>query len=186
MQLLLKKESYVTAMAQLGETWTLSDVTLNTIEALVCHLYGKKTQHVDLLRYELYCAKGGKVEPEGLPLCRSSLRLHVLRANYQAAVWRRAVFPLSDIPSPHGHGWQVCSTSNLVEYLWLGSKPAPEEALELLSCTCKRVCAVETCCCLKAGLKCTDMCTLQCDNMADNDVPDNGSPGESDDEDADD
>ena len=45
---------------------------------------------------------------------------------------------------------------------------------------------METCCCLKAGLKCTDMCTLQCDNMADNDVPDNGSPGESDDEDADD
>ena len=185
-QLLLKNESYVTATAQLGETWTLSDVTFNTIEALVCHLYGKKSHNVDLLRYELYCAKGGKVEPEGLAPCRSSLRLHVLRANYQAAVWRRAVFPLPDIPSPHGHGWQVCSTTNLVKYLWLGSKPAPEEVLELLSCTCKRVCAVETCCCLKAGPKCTDMCTLQCDNMADNDVPDNGSPGESDDEDADD
>ena len=79
----------------------------------------------------------------------------------------------------------MCSTSNLVEFLWLGSKPAPEDILELLSCTCKRVCAVETCCCLKAGLKCTDMCTLQCDNMADIDVPDNGSPSESDDEDAD-
>ena len=76
----------------------------NTVEALVCHLYGKKTQDVDLLRYELYCAKGGKVEPEGLPLCRSSLRPHVLRANYQAAVWRRAAFPLPDISSPHGHG----------------------------------------------------------------------------------
>ena len=37
-QLLLKNESYVTAMAQLGKTWTWSDVTFNTIEALVCHL----------------------------------------------------------------------------------------------------------------------------------------------------
>ena len=103
-QLLLKNESYVKAMAQLGETWTLSNVTFNTIEALVCHLYGEKSQNVDLLRYELYGAKGGKVEPEGLPPCRSSLRLHLLRANYQAAVWRRAVFLLPDIPSPHGHG----------------------------------------------------------------------------------
>ena len=119
-QLLPKNESYVTAMAQRGKTWTLSDVTFNTIEALVCHLYGKKSQNVDLLRYELYCVKGGKVEPGGLPPCRSSLRLHVLPANYQAAVWRRAVFPLPDISSPHGHGWQVCSTSNLVESLaWI-------------------------------------------------------------------
>ena len=135
---------------------------------------------MDLLRYELYCAKGGKVDPEALPPCRTSLRLHMKRANYQAAIWRRAVIPHPDVPSPHGHGWKVCSTSKLVEFVWLGTKPAPEEVLELLSCTCKRVCSVETCCCLKAGLKCTDMCTLS-DNVLENENPDG-----SDDEDADD
>ena len=73
------------------------------------------------------------------------------RANYQAALWRRALIPHPDVPSPHGHGWKVCSTSKVVEFVWVGTKPAPEEVLELLPCTCKRVCSVETCCCLKAG-----------------------------------
>ena len=46
-----------------------------------CPLYGKKGQNVDLLRYELYCAKGGKVDPEALLPCRTSLHLHMKRAN---------------------------------------------------------------------------------------------------------
>ena len=96
-QLLLKNESYVTAMVEIGETWSVSDATFNAAEALVCHLYGKKGQNVDLLRYELYCAKGGKVDPEALPPCRTSLRLHMKRADdYQAAIWRRAVIPHPD------------------------------------------------------------------------------------------
>ena len=36
---------------------------------------------MDLLRYELYFAKGGKVDPEALPPCRTSLHLHMKRAN---------------------------------------------------------------------------------------------------------
>lgn len=87
---------------------------------------------MDLLRYEINCR-------------HVSHRLHVTHANYQAALWRRAVFPLPHIPSPHGHGWEVNSTSNIVEFVWLGSKPE----LELLSCTCKSACTVEKCCCLK-------------------------------------
>jgi hypothetical protein len=73
-----------------------------------------------------------------------------------------------------------------VEFVWLGTKPAPEEVLELLSCICKRVCSVATCCCLKAGLKCTDMCTLQCENMVSDNILENENPDGSDDEDADD
>ena len=96
------------------------------------------------------------------------------------------MIPHPDVPSPHGYGWKVCSTSKLVEFVWLGTKPAPEEVLELLSCTCKRVFSVETCCCLKAGLKCTDMCTLQCENMVSDNILDSENPDESDDEDADD
>ena len=60
-QLLLKNESYVKAMVEIGETWSVSDATFNAAEALVCHLYGKKGQNVDLLRYELYCATTHKV-----------------------------------------------------------------------------------------------------------------------------
>ncbi|CAH3046119.1 unnamed protein product [Porites lobata] len=60
-----------------------------------------------------------------------------------------------------------------MKFVWLGSKPNPEEVLEILSCTCMRACTIEHCCCLKAGLKCTDMCStvlsfycIQCDKMA--------------------
>jgi len=112
---------------------------------------------VDVLCYEIHCARGGKPEPETLPPCDSSLRLHVTSANYQAAIWRRAIVPLPVIPSPHGHGWEVDNISNGVEFVWLGSIPAPGEVLELL--TCKRACTVENCCYRKTGLKCTDSCS---------------------------
>ena len=102
-KLLLKNTSYVTAMMELGELWQLSDKTFNGIESSVCHLYGKKYQDVDPLRYELHCAEGGKLKPEALPPCRSSLRFHALRANYQAAIWRKAIFPQPEIPSSHDH-----------------------------------------------------------------------------------
>jgi hypothetical protein len=80
-------------------------------EEFVCHLYGKKGTTVDSLRYELHYAKGGKVAPEALPPCQSSLWLHVSRANYQAAIWRKATEACHDIPSPHGHGWNVSSST---------------------------------------------------------------------------
>ena len=59
----------------------------------------------------MYCAKGGKIEPEELPPCRSSLKLHVTRANYQAGNWYRAILPCSDIPCPNSHGWEVSGSS---------------------------------------------------------------------------
>ena len=96
------------------------------------------------------------------------------------------MIPHPDAPSPLGHGWKVCSTSKLVEFVWLGAKPAPEEVLELLSCPCKRVWSVETCCCLKAELKCTNMCTLQCENMVSDNILEHENPDGSDEEDADD
>ena len=130
-QLLQRSEKYVRAIASIGEEWEVSEDTFKDTEALVC----QKCQSVDVLRYEIRCAKGGKVEPEAL------------------------------IPSPCVHSWQVDNISNVVKFVWLGSKPAPEEVLELLSCTCKRACTVDNCCCLKAGLKCTDMCSVPCENM---------------------
>ena len=99
-------------MASIGEEWAVSEETPKDTEALVCQLYGKKCQSVDVMRYEIHCATGGKIEPQALPPCESSLRLHVTRANYQAAIWRRALAPLPVIFSPHGHGWEVGNISN--------------------------------------------------------------------------
>ena len=43
--------------------------TFKDTKALVGKLYGKKCQSVDVLRNEIHCARGGKVEPEALPPC---------------------------------------------------------------------------------------------------------------------
>ena len=45
---------------------------------------------------------------------------------------------------------------------------------------------METCCCLKAELKCTDVYTLQCENMVSDNALENENLDGSDDEDADD
>lgn len=45
---------------------------------------------------------------------------------------------------------------------------------------------METCCCLNVGLKCTDMCTLQRENMGSDNVFENENPDVGDDEDAED
>ena len=73
-------------MASNGEEWAVSDETFKDTEKLVCQLYRKKCQSLDVLHYEIHCARGEKVKPEALPLCESSLRFHVTRANYQAAI----------------------------------------------------------------------------------------------------
>ena len=125
---MMKKEGYVKALVDLGSPWEISDETLKNIEAFVCELYGKKCNDVDLLKYDLYCAKAGKVEPEALPPCRSSPKLHIFRENYKSAIWRRAVFPVPQVPPPHDCVWEVCGDSISIQ--WLGSNPDPEKILE--------------------------------------------------------
>ena len=89
LQLALSNAPYVRALLEIGANLVLTEETMATVETFVCQLYGKKCVSVDVLRFELHCAKGGKVAPEVLPPRQSSLTLHVTRANYQAAIWRR-------------------------------------------------------------------------------------------------
>ena len=121
-KLLQRNNRYVRAMAIIGEEWIVFENTFKDTEALVCQLYLKKCQCVGVLRCEIHCTWGGKIEPEALSPCKSCLRLHVTRANYQAAFWRGAINLLPVIPSPRGHGWEVVDESNVVEFVWLGNK----------------------------------------------------------------
>ena len=50
---------------EIGTNWVLTEgLTIATVEAIVCKLYEKKCTSVDVLRYELHCAKEGKVASE--------------------------------------------------------------------------------------------------------------------------
>ena len=60
-------------------------------------------------------------------------------------------------------------SSSAIEFIWLGFKRFSEEVLELLSCARKRRFTEDACCCLKAGLEYTEMCSSKCGNMTSED-----------------
>ena len=109
-KMLIKNGKYVRAFMNIGISWTVSSELFSVIAEFSCDLYRKKIMNVNLLRYEMHCAKGGKIEPEELPPCRSSLKLHFTRANYQVGIWQRAILPCPDIPYPNSHGWEVAGS----------------------------------------------------------------------------
>ena len=94
--------------------------------------------------------------------------MHSLRANYQAAIWRRCLQNCPQVPTPYGCGW-VQDDGHLA-IKWISGEPAPTALLEFLSCSCTKSCKSPTCSCITNGLKCTDMCRLRkCDNRPEED-----------------
>lgn len=100
----------------------------------------------------LFCAKQGKVDSNQLPPCADCLKMHSLRANYQAAIWRRSLQSCPQVPSPVGHGW-VEEDVNLSIKCTSG-EPA-SIVLEFLACSCAKSCKLPTYACLTNSLKCT-------------------------------
>lgn len=94
-----------------------------------------------------------------LPPCRDTLRLHIYRANYQAAVWKRALDACAEIPTPVGHGW-IADPDNppSLAVHWSDQLPAPRALLEFVSCSCRCQCKSGRCSCVANSLKCSDAC----------------------------
>ena len=123
-----------------------------------------RTGEVNELRYQLFCAKRGEVESSQLPPCRDCLFMHVLRANYQAAIWNFCLQAHPAVPNPTQYGWTVDDDDKLAIH-WMRAPPAPDVVLELLACKCVRSCKLPECTCLTNELPCTEMCKLQtCSN----------------------
>ena len=55
---------------------------------------------------------------------------------------------------------------------WLEGLQAPDAGLELMACSCTRVCKAPQCKCIANGLHCTEMCRLtSCSNMQPDEGP---------------
>ncbi|KAK3730447.1 hypothetical protein QZH41_012641 [Actinostola sp. cb2023] len=126
---------------------------------------------INQCRYAVFCAKKGEAEPHQLPPCRDYLHKHCQRANYQAVVWKNS--PLNnEEPSPVGKGW-VLESDESSQCQWLeiqsmSGMSAPRAVIELMACTCKRLCDSNTCDCILNGLKCSNLCRLTtCSNQPD-------------------
>ena len=72
-----------------------------------------------------------------MPLSRNALVHHIKRANYQAAIWRKAFQTNINVPSPNGNGW-VIAANNEVLVRWMIREQAPSELLQNYSCDCKK------------------------------------------------
>jgi len=169
------------AMVTLGQEFQVSEELNSQCEEFVCALYDKPGKDVNIARYKVFC--GSKAESSQLPPSKDARNKHILRANYQAAIWRRATVADAQVPSPHGHGWLVEDQELVID--WMDKDPAPKSLLELVSCACKKGCNSARCSCKKNTLPCTDMCICDtCDNYRDFESPredESDSEGEHDD-----
>lgn len=161
-KLLKTDKTYQEAFLELGRAWAVSDELFKKLEEITCRMYVPSTHITDvsLLRYQLFCTRRGEVESSQLPPCQDCLFMHVTRANYQAAIWRRSLQSQPSVPSPNDHGWSTNDEGQL-EIQWMRGPPAPDAVLQFLSCKCVRSCKLPECPCLNNGLKCTNLCKLQ-------------------------
>jgi len=106
LKLLKESKIYQQAFKQLGEEWDVSKDLFDKMQEFVCRMYASTSTicEVDELRYHLFYAKRGEVESSQLPPCKDCLYMHVLRANYQAAIWRRCLVSQPVVPDPKSHG----------------------------------------------------------------------------------
>ena len=159
---LMKKDiAYQETFSQVGQSWDVQQHIFQKVQQFTCPICvaASRTTEVKDLRYQLFCVKMGEIESSLLPLCRDCLFMHLIRANYQAAMWKCCLPARPTVPNPTKCGW-ICDDGKLAIH-WMRSPPAPYAVLELLACKCVCSCKLPTCTCMANGLACADMCKLQ-------------------------
>ena len=99
----------------------------------------------------------GKFSDAALPPNQDCLSKHIRRANYQAAIWKKATSPMINAPSPTVHGWKIDKEGHIA-VVWMENKCAPDVLLKDCNCKCKTGCATLRCSCKKANNLCNEMC----------------------------
>ena len=112
----------------------------------------------------------GKISgPKFLPPTADAAKFYILRAFYQAIVWRNAHIAVPTLPEPTECGWKV-ENDNLKPIL--STLPAmPVSCQSLLSCGCKSGCQTRLCKCRRSSDVCTQLCKCagNCNNQYDSD-----------------
>ena len=101
-------------------------VDLQKIKSFVCHMYGCKDVSVDELRCKLYCKNAGKIACDQLPTCTDALELHLMRANYQARIWRESLLQIQSDMDPLENGWTLDNDGGFA-IKWMRCNPALDE-----------------------------------------------------------
>ena len=115
------RDEFITAHSTLGVGYQISDDVMNTIEKYVCALYGRvKLAKVNEARSSIFWDKYNKdkkiVDLCMLPPCLSNLKLHIVRSNYVAYIFRHASDLQLNLEPASLHGWNGTEVQWAEEY----------------------------------------------------------------------
>lgn len=160
LKLITENPSHREAMAQLGNSFEVTNDLHHAMEMFVSDLYGFPGDSVNECRYQVYYKKTRK--SSGLPPTKNCLSKHTERANYQTAIWKRALQANPEVPSPVGHGWKSDYGID-----WMDMATAPSDLILLRTCACGGDCSNNRCTCRKYKVRCTDTCKCKnCSNSS--------------------
>ena len=144
-------------------------------ERTLVSLYGGATEEgLDVLRYRRFCDTISKgtlhVEPRTLPPTSAAAMYHSLRVYYHVIYGKGK----GDSMKPEEWGRHIVDGKCLP--MQTDKPAAPQELLDIISCSCKLLCNTKRCTCRQHGLQCNDVCTecrgTSCINSELPDAPD--------------
>ena len=97
------------------------------------------------------------MQTQQLAPTRDSLHKHILRVNYQTAIWKHTLSSNRIIPSLSDNGWLI--NNGELHLDWMDPLPASIAVSELMSCHCSINCSLARCLCLQNQMPCTDACS---------------------------
>jgi len=124
---------------------TLPSDVMEGLENFVCYLYGSpKANSTSAVRYQLFQSWFGAMAtemfPSGcmsgidislLPPCRSALKWHCLRANYQTFIWTHSHIRDPALPLQTTCGWKLGDDKKL-EIEWNTDSIMPQALIDIL------------------------------------------------------
>ena len=161
-------EDLIKTFKATGDQFALNSGLFPLVEQFVCKLHelSQSCSTTDA-RYEKFCSKKESPEPQQLPPKPDALLCHLKRVDYVTAVIKKSLTPCPVTPSPcEDYGWII--KDGLLQIQWMLWKPAPDEIIELISCSCcKSKYLGNQCVCRSHGLPCTNFCNSDsCENQS--------------------
>ena len=105
--------------SQLGVDWNVNESIFKVLAEFTCKIYGSKEVNINDVRSSMFrskCKSEHKIpDISVLSPCRSVLKLHTLRANYVACIWKRSLTAMVDVPPSFEHGWNPDGTIHWID-----------------------------------------------------------------------
>lgn len=146
LSIIMKNKQFVSTFETLGETPNAVPEKLNVeLERFVCKMYNKGSFiSTNKLRSDVFQSRYEAIKRQTtlslqsgidlslLPPCLSTLRLHILRVNYQAFIWKNAHVSFPELPSPIGCGWKL-NERNRLAVDWTAGNVLPLDLIDIMA-----------------------------------------------------